>query len=141
MKKCDRLPEIDKITHISEKSNHSGVNKTLEVKLRVFKGEKMLCASNEEPGIFPQGRSWNSLMKNIREVIEAVQPCDRQPRKCQDFYREQRQKGYPDHKGVYQPDRRNAQAVTGQSRAFDEPGKALVACHYLNQALVQVSQQ
>jgi hypothetical protein len=70
MKKCDRLPEIDKITYISEKSNHSGVTKTLEVKLRVFKGEKMLCASNEELGIFTQGRSWNSLMKNIREVIE-----------------------------------------------------------------------
>lgn len=70
MRKCDRPPRIDEITYISEKANSSGVNKTLEVKLRVFKGEKMLCASNEELGIFTQGKSWNSLMKNIREVIE-----------------------------------------------------------------------
>ncbi len=46
------------------------MSKTLEVKLRVFKGEKMLCASNEESGIFTQGKSWDSLMKNIRDVIE-----------------------------------------------------------------------
>lgn len=70
MRKCDCPPEKDEITYISEKANPSGVNKTLEVKLRVFKGEKMLCASNEELGIFTQGKSWNSLMKNIREVIE-----------------------------------------------------------------------
>jgi predicted RNase H-like HicB family nuclease len=42
----------------------------LEVRLRVFKGEKMLYGSSEELGIFTQGKSWNSLMKNIREVIE-----------------------------------------------------------------------
>jgi hypothetical protein len=46
------------------------VKKELEVRLRVFKGEKMLCASSEELGIFTQGKSWNSLMKNIREAIE-----------------------------------------------------------------------
>jgi predicted RNase H-like HicB family nuclease len=46
------------------------VKKELEVRLRVFKGEKMLCASSEEYGIFTQGKSWNSLMKNIREAIE-----------------------------------------------------------------------
>ena len=70
MRKCDCPPGIDEITYISEKANPSGVNKTLEVRLRVFKGEKMLCASNEKLGIFTQGKSWNSLMKNIREVIE-----------------------------------------------------------------------
>ncbi len=70
MRKYDYRPGIDKITYISEKGNPSGVNKSLEVKLRVFKGEKMLCASNEKLGIFTQGKSWNSLMKNIREVIE-----------------------------------------------------------------------
>jgi hypothetical protein len=42
----------------------------LEVSLRVFKGEKMLIASNREMGIFTEGKNWNSLMKNIREVIE-----------------------------------------------------------------------
>ena len=41
-----------------------------EIRLRVFKGEKMLCAINEDLGIFTQGKSWNSLMKNIREAIE-----------------------------------------------------------------------
>jgi hypothetical protein len=46
------------------------VKKELEVRQRVFKGEKMLCASSEELGIFTQGKSWNSLMKNIREAIE-----------------------------------------------------------------------
>ena len=46
------------------------MDKELEVRLRVFKGEKMLCASNEELGIFTQGKSWNSLMKNIRDAIE-----------------------------------------------------------------------
>ena len=46
------------------------MSKTIEVRLRVFKGEKMLCASNEELGIFTQGKNWNSLMKNIREAIE-----------------------------------------------------------------------
>jgi len=43
----------------------------LEVSLKVFKGEKMLVASNRELGIFTEGRNWNVLMKNIREVIEA----------------------------------------------------------------------
>jgi len=47
------------------------MSNTLEVKLRVIKGEKMLCASNEELGIFTQSKSWNSLMKNIREAIES----------------------------------------------------------------------
>jgi hypothetical protein len=50
--------------------NHSFVEKEFEVRLRVFKGQKMLCASSEEFGIFTQGKSWNSLMKNIREAIE-----------------------------------------------------------------------
>jgi len=43
----------------------------LEVSLKVFKGEKMLVASNREMGIFTEGKNWNALMKNIREVIEA----------------------------------------------------------------------
>lgn len=60
----------DEITYISGKVNSDRMKKMLKVKLRVFKGEKMLCASNEELGIFTQGKSWNSLMKNIREVIE-----------------------------------------------------------------------
>lgn len=44
--------------------------KKLEVDLKVFKGEKMLVASNREMGIFTEGKNWNALMKNIREVIE-----------------------------------------------------------------------
>jgi hypothetical protein len=44
--------------------------KKLEVDLKVFKGEKMLIASNREMGIFTEGKNWNALMKNIREVIE-----------------------------------------------------------------------
>jgi predicted RNase H-like HicB family nuclease len=46
------------------------MNKMLSVTLRVFKGEKMLVASNGELGIVTQGKDWNSLMKNIRDVIE-----------------------------------------------------------------------
>jgi hypothetical protein len=42
----------------------------LEVTLKVFKGEKNLIASNRELGIVTEGKNWNSLMKNIREVIE-----------------------------------------------------------------------
>ena len=45
-------------------------NNMLEVSFRVFKGEKKLCASNREMGIFTEGKSWNDLMKNIRDVIE-----------------------------------------------------------------------
>ena len=44
--------------------------KKLSVSLRVFKGEKMLVACNRELGIVTQGKDWNSLMKNIRDVIE-----------------------------------------------------------------------
>ena len=42
----------------------------LSVTLRVHKGEKMLVASNRELGIVTQGKNWNALMKNIRDVIE-----------------------------------------------------------------------
>jgi predicted RNase H-like HicB family nuclease len=43
----------------------------LSVTLRVHKGEKMLVASNRELGIVTQGKNWNALMKNIKDVIEA----------------------------------------------------------------------
>jgi predicted RNase H-like HicB family nuclease len=43
----------------------------LSVTLRVFNGEKMLIACNRELGIVTQGKDWNNLMKNIRDVIEA----------------------------------------------------------------------
>ncbi len=46
------------------------MSKSLSVTLRVFKGEKMLVASNRELGIVTQGKDWNTLMKNIRDVIE-----------------------------------------------------------------------
>lgn len=46
------------------------VEMMLSVTLRVHKGEKMLVASNRELGIVTQGKNWNSLMKNIRDVIE-----------------------------------------------------------------------
>lgn len=42
----------------------------LSVTLRIFKGEKLLVASNRELGIVTQGKDWNDLMKNIRDVIE-----------------------------------------------------------------------
>lgn len=46
------------------------MSRSLSVTLRVFKGEKMLVASNRELGIVTQGKDWNNLMKNIRDVIE-----------------------------------------------------------------------
>jgi predicted RNase H-like HicB family nuclease len=46
------------------------VERMLSVTLRVHKGEKMLVASNRELGIVTQGKNWNALMKNIRDVIE-----------------------------------------------------------------------
>ena len=46
----------------------------LSVTLRVHKGEKMLVACNRELGIVTQGKNWNSLMKNIRDVIKTY--CD-----------------------------------------------------------------
>lgn len=41
----------------------------LDVKLRVFKGEKCLCAAGVGVGIFTQAKSWNKLIKNIHEAI------------------------------------------------------------------------
>ncbi|CAJ35099.1 hypothetical protein [Methanocella arvoryzae] len=46
------------------------VDGMLSVTLRVHQGEKMLVASNRELGIVTQGKNWNILMKNIRDVIE-----------------------------------------------------------------------
>jgi predicted RNase H-like HicB family nuclease len=46
------------------------VERILSVTLRVHKGEKMLVASNRELGIVTQGKNWNALMKNIKDVIE-----------------------------------------------------------------------
>jgi hypothetical protein len=42
----------------------------LSVTLRVRRGEKMLVASNRELGIVTQGKNWDSLMKNIHDVLE-----------------------------------------------------------------------
>jgi predicted RNase H-like HicB family nuclease len=42
----------------------------ISITLRIFKGEKMLVASNRELGIVTQGKDWNTLMDNIRDVIE-----------------------------------------------------------------------
>jgi len=50
------------------------VERMLSVTLRVHKGEKMLVACNRELGIVTQGKNWNSLMKNIRDVIKTY--CD-----------------------------------------------------------------
>jgi hypothetical protein len=41
----------------------------LDVKFRVFKGEKYLCAAGIGVSIFTQGKTWNSLVKNIHEAI------------------------------------------------------------------------
>jgi predicted RNase H-like HicB family nuclease len=46
------------------------VKMMISVTLRIFKGEKMLVASNRELGIVTQGKDWNTLMDNIRDVIE-----------------------------------------------------------------------
>lgn len=46
------------------------VERMLSVTLHVRRGEKMLVASNRELGIVTQGKSWNALMRNIRDVIE-----------------------------------------------------------------------
>ena len=41
----------------------------LDVKFRVFKGEKHLCAAGIGASIFTQGKNWDSLVKNIHEAI------------------------------------------------------------------------
>ncbi|BAI61776.1 conserved hypothetical protein [Methanocella paludicola SANAE] len=55
---------------VIEGNNLEYMSRSLSVTLRVFKGEKMLVASNRELGIVTQGKDWNNLMKNIRDVIE-----------------------------------------------------------------------
>jgi hypothetical protein len=55
---------------MSEKERLDRVKRMLSVTLRVHKGEKMLVASNRELGIVTQGKNWDTLMKNIRDVIE-----------------------------------------------------------------------
>ena len=41
----------------------------VSVTLQVYTGEKMLIARNEELGIVTQGKDWNDLMKNIRDIV------------------------------------------------------------------------
>jgi|GEM_PF-4655917 len=53
-----------------EKKKDIKVKKMLSVTLHISKGEKMLVACNRELGIVTQGKDWNALMKNIRDVIE-----------------------------------------------------------------------
>lgn len=55
---------------VIEGNNLEYMSRSLSVTLRVFKGEKMLVASNRDLGIVTQGKDWNNLMKNIRDVIE-----------------------------------------------------------------------
>ena len=46
------------------------VDRMLSVTLRIHKGEKMLVACSRDMGIVTQGKNWNVLMKNIRDVVE-----------------------------------------------------------------------
>lgn len=43
----------------------------MEVKIRVYRGEKYLCAEGVDADIFTQGKNLDELMKNIVEAIEA----------------------------------------------------------------------
>jgi hypothetical protein len=43
----------------------------MEVRIKVYRGEKYLCAEGVEHDIFTQGKNFDELMKNIIEAIEA----------------------------------------------------------------------
>ncbi len=42
----------------------------MEVRIRIYKGEKYLCAEGIDHGIFTQGKNWDELMYNITEATE-----------------------------------------------------------------------
>lgn len=43
----------------------------MEVKIRIYRGEKYLCAEGIDYDIFTQGKNWDELMHNIIEAIES----------------------------------------------------------------------
>jgi hypothetical protein len=42
----------------------------MEVRIRVYRGEKFYCAEGMDADIFTQGKNLDELMKNIVEAIE-----------------------------------------------------------------------
>jgi len=42
----------------------------MEVKIKIYRGEKYLCAEGVDHDIFTQGKNWDELMHNIIEAIE-----------------------------------------------------------------------
>lgn len=43
----------------------------IEVKLKIFESDGRLCASGVGVGIYTYAKTWNKLMKNIHEAVEA----------------------------------------------------------------------
>jgi hypothetical protein len=43
----------------------------IEVRLKIFESDCCLCASGVGVGIYTYAKSWNKLMKNIHEAVEA----------------------------------------------------------------------
>jgi hypothetical protein len=43
----------------------------IKVKLKIFESEGYLCAAGVGVGIYTYARTWNKLMKNIHEAVEA----------------------------------------------------------------------
>ncbi len=43
----------------------------IEVKLKIYESDGYLCASGIGIGIYTYAKTWNKLMKNIHEAVEA----------------------------------------------------------------------
>lgn len=43
----------------------------MEIRIKVYRGEKYLCAEGVDYDIFTQGKNLDELMKNIIEAIES----------------------------------------------------------------------
>lgn len=41
----------------------------MEVRIKIYKGEKYLCAEGVDHEIFTQGKNWDELMHNIIEAV------------------------------------------------------------------------
>ncbi len=43
----------------------------IDVKLKIFESDGYICASGVGIGIYTYAKTWNKLMKNIHEAVEA----------------------------------------------------------------------
>ncbi len=43
----------------------------IEAKLRIYESDGYICASGVGVGIYTYAKSWNKLIKNIHEAVEA----------------------------------------------------------------------